>query len=143
MKLKVVGGMSTGFSSQSFIESINNKNIEFLGRISDYELVNLYRGAIGFVFRLLYEGFGIPPLEAQSCECPVLSSNTASMPEVLGDSVIYFSPDSVVEIRQSIVRLINDEKLRKELIKGLINAKRFSWDESAQRVDELINKILN
>ncbi|WP_431889098.1 glycosyltransferase family 4 protein [Pectobacterium colocasium] len=144
IKLKVVGGMSTGFSSQSFIESINNKNIEFLGRISDYELVNLYRGAIGFVFPSLYEGFGIPPLEAQSCECPVLSSNTASMPEVLGDSVIYFSPDSVVEIRQSIVRLINDEKLRKELIKkGLINAKRFSWDESAQRVDELINKILN
>src|SRR5690606_18481223 len=68
------------------------KNVEFLGRVTDDELVSIYQKALAFVFPSFYEGFGIPPLEAQACGCPVVSSNQASLPEVLADSAMYFDP---------------------------------------------------
>ena len=96
----------------------------FLGRVSDEELVKLYSNALAFIFPSFYEGFGIPPLEAQACGCPVASSNRASLPEVLSDSVLYFSPDNEVEIITTMELLIASQSIRNDLIeRGYKNVK--------------------
>lgn len=117
-------------------------NIKFIGRVSDEELVELYNKAALFLFPSLYEGFGIPPLEAQACGCPVIASNVTSLPEVCGDSVLYCDPYSADDIRAKIEQLYYDTKLQDELrAKGFENIKRFSWDESAKKVIEVIEEF--
>ena len=119
-----------------------NKNIVFKGRIDDDELISLYSNAVCFIYPSLYEGFGIPPLEAQACGCPVVCSNAASLPEVCGDSVIYFDPYSVKDMRDKILSVLNDEILQKELrTKGFNNIKRFSWKRSVEQVIEILRSL--
>lgn len=141
--LKIIGKASGVFLPQILEgQTSENEKIQFLGRVNDRELVELYSNALAFVFPSYYEGFGIPPLEAQACGCPVISSNTASMPEVLADSVLYFNPNSEDEIAEAMKKVINDEALRTELIsKGLVNIKRFSWHRSASVISELVNQL--
>lgn len=142
IKLFLVGSINRNFANISLLNDIeNNKNIIFRGRVSDNELISLYSNAICFVTPSLYEGFGIPPLEAQTCGCPVICSNAASLPEVCGDSVVYFNPYDIDDMSKKIEIVINDEKLQKELVqKGFENIKRFSWEKS---VDKLIKIIEN
>jgi len=91
------------------------------------------------VFPSLYEGFGIPPLEAQACGTPVIVSNAASLPEVCGDSTLYCNPYDINDIKENIVMLLNNEVLQNELIqKGFENIKRFSWKKSAEKIMKLI-----
>lgn len=117
-------------------------NIKFIGRISDEELVEYYNKAKLFLFPSLYEGFGIPPLEAQACGCPVIASKVTSLPEVCRESVLYCDPYSVNDIRVKIEQLYYDTKLQDELrAKGFENIKRFSWDESAKKVIEVIERF--
>ncbi|WP_304293368.1 glycosyltransferase family 1 protein [Campylobacter gracilis] len=143
IKLFLVGEINKNFTNLNLLEKIkNNTNIIFIGRVSDEKLTRLYSNAICFVFPSFYEGFGIPPLEAQSCGCPVVCSNAASLPEIYGDSVVYFDPYNVEDMRGKIQIVLNDENLQNELrIKGFENIKRFSWEESAQKIINLVNKL--
>lgn len=102
---------------------------------SDEELASLYRGALGFVFASLYEGFGIPPLEAMACGCPVVTSNAAAIPEVLGDAGLLVDGRNVDEIAAGIHALVEDAGLRERLRqKGFARAKKFTWDETARKI---------
>ena len=143
IKLYLVGSINKNFADQELIKDIeNNKNIIFKGRVDDNELVTLYSNAVCFVYPSLYEGFGIPPLEAQSCGCPVICSNAASLPEVGGvDSVLYVDPYSVDDIKNQIDILLSDEDLQVELIqKGFKNIKRFSWEDSANKIINILER---
>jgi len=109
----------------------------FVGHILDEDLPALYSSAELFAFPSLYEGFGLPPLEAMACGCPVVSSNTSSMPEVLGDAALFFNPYHVEEMSLAIGQMLKDENLRKMYRqKGLDRAKLFTSER-------MTNKILN
>jgi len=140
IQLVIVGQENKVFSSLDVTEL--PKNIVFTGYVNDNELVSLYNRAEFFVYPSFFEGFGIPPLEAQSCGCPVLSSNTTSLPEVGGDSFLYCNPYDKIDIKTKIIDLIEDEKLKKVLIqKGFENIKRFSWEESAKKIIKIIEGL--
>jgi glycosyltransferase involved in cell wall biosynthesis len=93
---------------ENFIKE-KNPYIECLGQVEDRELIKLYMKASLFVFPSLYEGFGYPPLEALACGCPVLSSNAACMPEILGSAAVYFNPYDSDELSMKIIELLNDK----------------------------------
>ena len=115
-------------------------NIHTLGRASDGELRALYENAYCLVFPSLYEGFGIPPIEAMQCECPVISSNTSALPGTCGDAALYFDPNDAEELAQQLNRLQQDTELRQILIKaGLQRASQFSWEKCATLVLEQLN----
>ena len=118
----------------------SNKRIKFLGRVSDDDLIDYYRNAIAFIFPSLYEGFGIPVIEAQACGCPVISSDSSSLPEVLGESALFCNPLDANRFTELMNSIYNDNYLRTSLIiKGYENVKRFSWDESTNKIIELIS----
>jgi glycosyltransferase involved in cell wall biosynthesis len=106
--------------------------VRFTGYVADEDLAPLLSGATAFVFPSLYEGFGFPVLEAQSCGVPVMTSNNSSLPEIAGDAALFVDPLDVDEIAAAIVRLASEPDLRSELSrKGLENAQRFSWEKCA------------
>lgn len=139
VKLYIIGGFNKNFANTSLIQDIEkNKNVVFKGRVDDKELSRLYSNALCFVFPSFYEGFGIPPLEAQACGCPVLVSNAASLPEVCGNSALYFDPHRVEDVTKKIIELLGNKKLQNELReKGFENVKRFSWERSARKLFEI------
>ena len=107
--------------------------VKHLGYVSDAELRALYQHAACFIFPSFYEGFGLPPLEAMACGCPVIVSNAASLPEVCGDAVLYCDPYSPEDIAAKITLLMGDEALRNGLRhKGLARAREFSWERTAR-----------
>ena len=108
------------------------EKVIFAGHLSDDDLLRAYREADLFVHASLYEGFGLPPLEAMAAGTPVLSSSAASLPEVLGDAAIFFDPTDTAEIAKAIKRVLSDEKLRGDLAaRGLRRAQEFSWERTA------------
>jgi len=107
---------------------------------ADGALSDVYRGASGFVFPSLYEGFGLPPLEAMACGIPVLTSNVCSLPEVVGEAAILVNPLDVEEIACGIGRLVQDSPLRSRLREnGLRRAKLFSWKETARKTVQALH----
>ncbi len=109
------------------------KQVKFLGYVPDEELPALYSGALAFLYPSLFEGFGLPILEAMACGCPVLTSNTSSCPEVAGNAAIIVNPYQEEEISKGISKLTSDPKLRKELSnKGFSQIKKFSWEKAAR-----------
>lgn len=120
----------------------NNNKIKILGYIPDKDLAPLYSGAEVFVYPSLYEGFGMPIVEAQACGCPVITSNISSMPEAAGKGAILINPQKTAEIAQALQKIITNETLRKKLIKeGTKNAARFSWEKTAQKVLKTIESL--
>lgn len=114
------------------------------GYIPDDDLPYLYNGAEVFVFPSLYEGFGLPPLEAMACGTPVVASNTSCMPEVLGNAVEYFDPLSVEAIAKAMVKVAMNYSLRKELKAcGLRQVKKYSFDQMAKQTLEVYKQSLN
>ena len=114
-------------------EALGLDNIVWLGPISEADLPALYSGATLFVFPSLYEGFGLPVLEAMACGTPVVCSNTSSLPEVAGDAALLVDPLDVEAWAEAISRLWGDDDLRRELReKGLAQAARFSWERTAR-----------
>lgn len=108
-------------------------DVLFLGEVSDEDLVLLYNAAQVFLFPSLYEGFGLSPLEAMACGTPVISSNTSSLPEVLGDVAILLDPNDTIKWAEKIREVFTNEDLRKKLKhKGLERVKKFSWERTAQ-----------
>ena len=104
--------------------------VTFTGHIDKFDLINLYSGAEMLVYPSYYEGFGLPILEAFACECPVVTSNVSSLPEVAGNAVIYVDPD----VTESIVQGIKDIKGRKEILikEGKNRLKKYSWENTAR-----------
>ncbi len=102
---------------------------------TDEALADLYANATIFIYPSLYEGFGIPPLEAMACGCPVVASNASSIPEVVGDAGLLFNPKDPSNLAEKIERVLNDKELAKNLIeKGKIRARQFTWDAMADKV---------
>lgn len=139
--LLIIGKQTSSFVSQQYDVEASSR-VRFTGRVSDDELVRLYQGARAFVFPSLYEGFGIPPLEAQQCGIPVASSNAASLPEVLGDSAMYFDPHDESRLGDVLVKLDSDSQLRDRLRDaGYVNATRFSWARSASQILGIVEQV--
>lgn len=128
----------------AFIESLGiGRNQIIQLSVSDTELVNLYKNALLFAFPSLYEGFGLPVLEAFECGCPAVLSRSGSLPEVGGDAALYFEPKSISEIRNTIKKVIYDEELRSSCIqKGYRRLTEFSWDKTRKETAEVYGKIL-
>lgn len=141
-RLVVVGGNANSFADAS-LEGESIQGLTMAGRVNDQGLAELYQGACAFVFPSTYEGFGIPPLEAQASGCPVIASRAASIPEVLGDSALYFDPESAADIASTMEQVWIDSRLRGELSRrGMLNAKRFSWESSAKKVSKILDSIV-
>lgn len=130
-RLVIVGGTSAHFRSYGFFTHTNS-NIEFRGYVTDDELEDVYAKAEIFIFPSLYEGFGLPPLEAMARGCAVVVADTASMPEICGDAAIYCNPTDVDSIAAAMRRVASDSTLRVELQqRGYARAREFTWDNSA------------
>lgn len=145
LQLVLVG--KPGWLNQGLLRKINDipaQKDKFIrtGFVSDIDLANLYSGAAAFVFPSLYEGFGMPPLEAYSCGTPVISSNASSLPEVIGDAGILVNPKSAEDLKEAIKKLLSDNELRRNLIKnGFQQAKKFSWSKEAQKVIKVLRRM--
>ncbi len=147
VKLVIVG------KKDNFIHGIQNldvfiKNLEidghivFTGFVESDALYSLYKNAYVFVFPSLYEGFGLPPIEAMASGVPVVASRSASIPEVCGDAAVYVDPHNPQDIAQGIIKVFRDDSLRNELIgKGYARAKCFPWQASAAKHVKLFEAI--
>lgn len=119
-----------------------DKKVRFLGRVTDLELITLYSMADVFAFPSFFEGFGIPPLEAMACGAPVITSNTSSLPEVVGDAALLVDPHDTDALAKAITRVIEDEQLRTELRqKGNVQVARYTWAESARKMLAVYEKL--
>ncbi|MDD4476683.1 MAG: glycosyltransferase family 1 protein [Patescibacteria group bacterium] len=119
-----------------------SNNIVFIDFVPDENLFFLLKNASLYIFPSLYEGFGLPPLEAMLSNTPVISSNASCLPEILGDAAYYFNPSDANEIAEAINRGLKDKKMRENLLK---NAKqtlaRYSWDKTAKKTLEIYEKF--
>lgn len=139
----LVVGAATGVHRDGTAER-DVPGVRFLGRVDDAALRALYAGATAFVFPSLYEGFGIPPLEAQASGAPVLASDIPPVREALGTSALYVDPRDVAAMAAGMARLADDAALRERLVaSGRANVARFSWRESAQRLSDLLDHVLD
>ncbi|HEX6974380.1 MAG TPA: glycosyltransferase family 1 protein [Vicinamibacterales bacterium] len=120
-----------------------HKHVRFFGFVSDQTLAALYRLAAVFVFPSLYEGFGLPPLEAMASGTPVITSNVSSLPEVVGDAAILIDPYEPDAIADAMRRVLTDPSLRTSLSeRGLARVREFSWERSIARVREIYGEVL-
>jgi len=132
-KLVLTGGVSWKSKNvHNLIESMKDRVIK-LGYVLDEDMPMLYNLADLFVYPSLYEGFGLPPLEAMACGCPVISSNSSSLPEVVGDAGLMIDPYDVDSLAKAMFDALMNEGLRKDMIKkGLERSKMFSWEKTAK-----------
>ena len=108
----------------------------------DSVLANLYANAELFVYPSLYEGFGIPPLEAMSCNCPVACSNTSSIPEVVGNAAAYFDPTSLDSMKDSMCKILDDSEFRSTLVaRGVERVKLFSWEKCSRETLDVYRSV--
>jgi glycosyltransferase involved in cell wall biosynthesis len=132
MKLVVAGGTGAGGVFSDFQIDRFPPKVIATGYVPDEHLPALYSGAVAFVYPSLYEGFGLPPLEAMACGTPVVTSGTTAIPEVVGDAAILVDPRSEEAIADGVLRVIESESLRRELRgRGLEKVQGLSWDRAA------------
>ena len=116
--------------------------VRFLGYLPEETLAVMYRLAGVFVFPSLYEGFGLPPLEAMASGTPVVTSNVSSLPEVAGDAAVLVDPYDPRAIADGIYRVLTDETLRRDMVhKGIARAGQFSWEQSVRRVRQIYGEV--
>lgn len=133
-----------GWKNREIMQEIekNKEYIRYLGYVTDNQLAHIYNLATVFIYPSLYEGFGLPPLEAMACGTPVIVSSVASLPEVCGDAAIYIEPTDHIDIKNKILVIAKDEKLREELSqKSKAQAALFSWEKSAIEHFEVFEKV--
>lgn len=117
-------------------------SVKFLDFVPDEDIPAFYKNASCFVLPSLYEGFGLPVLEAMRYNCPVITSNISSLPEAGGDAAVYCNPEDVDDIAQQITRVISDEQLRKSMVeKGKAQIKKFSWEDTAKQTLEVLQQV--
>ncbi len=116
--------------------------VKFLEFVSDEDLHSLYRHAICFVLPSLYEGFGLPILEAMQEGCPVITSNVSSLPEAGGEAALYIDPENVEDIAEKINLMLVNEKIRNQMIeKGYEQVKKFSWEKTARETLSVLEDV--
>ena len=141
LKLVLGGGIWKKFEKElnSVINKYDKTKIILTGYIEEQDLKNYYSNALCFIYPSLYEGFGLPVLEAMQCGCPVITSNISSLPEVIGDCGIQINPKSNEELISAYEKMYFDDNFRKECsLKGLERAKQFSWEKCALELLEFI-----
>lgn len=139
---KLVLAGKKGWLYDSIFETVNDyglkKEVIFTGYVDEADVPLLLAGASIFVFPSLYEGFGIPPLEAMACATPVITSNVSSLPEVVGEAGITIPPLDVDQLVLAMIRLLTDKKFREQMQNaGLRRAQKFTWERSAQKLADL------
>lgn len=144
-KLVIVG--KKGWLYNSLFTDVKKLNVEhdviFTGYVPDRDIVYLLNGAKMYVLASLYEGFGIPLLEAQACGVPVACSRVSSIPEVAGDAAVYFDPKNEEDMVEKLNQLLTVSNLREKLRqKGLENVKKFSWEACAKKVIKTIEEAV-
>ena len=123
-------------------ESDYAADIIFTGRIPDDEVVSLYNAADLFVHAALFEGFGLPPLEAMACGIPVIASSATATPEVVGDAAVMIDPLDVPALAAAIARVLDDRELRQDLARrSLDRAGAFSWETTARMVHRVYRQV--
>lgn len=122
--------------------AFESDEVKVLGYQTQEELVRLYRSADLFVFPSLYEGFGLPPLEAMACGVPVVASNRGSLPEVLGNAAYYVDPEDEKDIARGMQTVLENSNLQQELIqKGYQQVQKYSWERTARQILDLYNEV--
>lgn len=144
--LVIVG--AAGWLANPIYETIKrlrlSEFVHFTGFADDADLPALYSGAVTVALPSLYEGFGLPVLEAMACGAPVLTSNISSLPEVAGDAALLIDPHETQAIADGLMRLITDSALRDQLIaRGYLQAARFTWERSALELQAIYRRLLN
>lgn len=143
-KLVIVG--SKGWRYKDIFEAVKKLNLQkevvFTGYVPEEDLVIFYNLADLFVYPSLYEGFGLPPLEAMACGCPVISSNTSSLPEIMGDAGIMVDPFDVNDLALQMYNVLNSDDLSEDLSsRGLNRAKMFTWERTAKDTWKIYEKL--
>lgn len=141
-ELQLVIASGHGWLQEKTLERIQASrfadNIHMLGRVSDELLPALYQHAAVFVLVSMYEGFGLPALEALACGAPVVASNTSSLPEVVGDVGVLVNPSHVPSIRDGIMKALQDPQTFRKA--GPIQASKFTWDNTTQKIVDILHK---
>jgi glycosyltransferase involved in cell wall biosynthesis len=143
-KLVIIGKKGRSYYDyRDLAYSLNLKDdVIFTGYVSIEELPIFYNAAYIFCYPSFYEGFGLPPVEAMACGTPTIASNLTSMPEILGDSVLYINPNNIEEIGEMLLKLILDENLyNKMYFKGLKCSNQYSWKKTTIETIEILRKI--
>ncbi|EQA54756.1 glycosyltransferase, group 1 family protein [Leptospira kmetyi serovar Malaysia str. Bejo-Iso9] len=145
IQLYCVGGGAFNKEEMQLIRELGlSKRVVHFRFENDEELAEYYRNALLFVFPSRYEGFGIPLLEAFSCECPVACSNTSSFPEVAGDAAFYFDPDRSDSIYTALRTAVMEPERRQEMVRnGKAQLAKFSWEKATKQTYELYQSIIN
>jgi glycosyltransferase involved in cell wall biosynthesis len=146
LKLVIVGDEVSRYPSlrQMVHRHKLDKAVRFLGFQPQETLASFYRLASVFVFPSLYEGFGLPPLEAMACGTPVVTSNVSSLPEVAGDAALLVDPYDVDAIAEAIRQALGDQELRGRLIaRGQTRARQFSWADSVGQIHGIYQEVLD
>jgi glycosyltransferase involved in cell wall biosynthesis len=146
LQYKLVIAGKRGWKYKEIFETIDKLNLQndvvFTGYVSDEDLPALYNAADLFVYPSIYEGFGLPPLEAMACGTPAITSNTSSLPEVVGDAGIMVDPPDVDGLADAMYEVLTKEGLRANMIKkGLERAKTFSWEKCARETLEVYEEV--
>ena len=134
-----------GWENRDIMSEIEKERetIHYLGYLSDEELAHIYNLATIFIYPSLYEGFGIPPLEAMACGTAVIASNRASLPEACGKSALYIEPENCEDIAEKIVDLIENEDKKLALIEsGFAHCKAFTWEKASNEHMKVFKKVL-
>lgn len=147
LKLVIGGSKSYGWKNKRIFWMVEKLNLAddviFLGTIPPDDLPAIYTSSSLFLYPSLYEGFGLPVVEAMACGVPVITSNISSLPEVAGDAAILVNPQDVSEMTRAMKEVLLDEKKRREMIeKGKRNVQRFSWQKSAERLFNLFAEVV-
>jgi glycosyltransferase involved in cell wall biosynthesis len=137
LSLVIVGG--TGWLYDKLFLQVHEQGIQdrvlFAGYVDDADLPLVYNLAEAFAFPSLYEGFGIPPLEAMSCGVPVVAANNSSLPEAVGDAGLLVDAEDVDALAGALSRILDDSALRQALIEqGLEHARQFTWERAARKL---------
>lgn len=143
-KLLIAGRFAwqTGVVKDAYDQAKYKADIEFLNYVADEEVPLLMGSALGFVYVSLFEGFGIPLLEAMHCEVPIITSDVSSMPEVVEEAAILVNPELVLEIKHAMVKIYQSTQEIKKLIeRGKEQRTKFSWDKSAKALESSLLKI--
>jgi len=146
ISLVIAGGR--GWMYQGIFQRVEELGLQdmvcFPGYVADEDLPALYTLADLFVFPSLYEGFGLPPLEAMACETPVVTSNVSSLPEVVGDAALMVDPHDVRALAEAMQEFLSDRDLRIEMVRrGVVRAQRFSWSQAARKLLDVYRKMIS
>jgi glycosyltransferase involved in cell wall biosynthesis len=141
-QLLIAGGRGWLYQETLAEAERHGDRVHILGFVDDADLPALYRNATLFVFPSLYEGFGLPVLEAMACGVPVVCSNSSSLPEVAGDAALLVDPLDTGSLAQAMARVLEDAGLRRGMIaRGLVQASRFTWEQAARQLRATFDRL--